>query len=825
VFVAHLRAAPARNRWILPCSFDVRTLRHAQRRLRPIYDASHRLSAVEDALGNRIDYTLDKSGHRTGEVVTNDAGAVKRQLTRVFDQLGRLDLEKNAALQVIADHGYDAGDNPTSTVDALGYETRQTFDPLDRLKQTIQDYGGVAAQSDYVYDALDQLTRVTDPKGLSTDYGYDGLGNLRTLTSPDTGVTSYTPDAAGNVVSQTDARGVVRNSTYDVANRLKTVSYVGSAGLNTTFVYDMVNPSCAAGETFALGRLTRMTDASGSTDYCYNRFGQRVRKVQTNNGVVQTTRYGYSLGGHLVSMVYPSGMQLTYGRNAAGQISSVTVTPVGGIATNVITSTSYLPFGPVTSLVYGSGRTQTRAYDTNYGIDAISNPASGGLMLDFGLDLAGNPSEVISGASGNRFDYDSLNRLEGVTSLTNAPLETYTYDGTGNRLSKKLGAGTPQAYLYPAGSHRLSSVGGVARSYDAAGNATQTASNKIFTYDARSRLVEFRTGTQANKLVSSYQYNGRDERVRKYKGSVDQGRYGYDEAGMLLFDQTISGGSTTTTELVWLDDLPVATVRNGVVYYVESDHLGTPRSVIDIQRNVAVWTWVLLGNPFGEGAPNQNPDGDGQNFVFGLRFPGQYFDQETGLHYNYFRDYESSTGRYIESDPNGLLGGMSTFGYASAAPTSQIDPYGLESAPVFDPRLNLSPSWLGANNCYSYAINRGGKTGHPLFGGSGLQPGESSGEKFTSVTCADIRAAAIRDGAMEAEKGEACGASCPEGYHLIKLMITDKLFRNDYHWFRQDADGSWSSKQGVGAVRKHGRSCPGKYFDYVTDCGVLCAKN
>ncbi len=175
----------------------------------------------------------------------------------------------------------------------------------------------------------------------------------------------------------------------------------------------------------------------------------------------------------------------------------------------------------------------------------------------------------------------------------------------------------------------------------------------------------------------SFEYNARGERVRKYKGSTTQARYVYNEAGQLLVEQTISGSTTTTSEIVWLDNLPVGVIRNNILHYIEPDHLGTPRQVIDRTRDVAVWRWDLLNDPFGESAPNTNPDADGTHFVFNMRFPGQLFDAESGLNYNYFRDYEPGTGRYVESDPIGVAEDAATYAYVSSNPLVYFDALGL----------------------------------------------------------------------------------------------------------------------------------------------------
>jgi RHS repeat-associated protein len=99
--------------------------------------------------------------------------------------------------------------------------------------------------------------------------------------------------------------------------------------------------------------------------------------------------------------------------------------------------------------------------------------------------------------------------------------------------------------------------------------------------------------------------------------------------------------------------------------------------VVTDQANRVVWRWDGA-NPFGAALPDEDPDGDGVRFTLNLRFPGQYYDRETGLHYNYYRDYDPSTGRYIESDPIGLAGGINTYAYAKNSPLSLTDPRGLK---------------------------------------------------------------------------------------------------------------------------------------------------
>ncbi|MFI3155632.1 MAG: RHS repeat-associated core domain-containing protein, partial [Methylococcaceae bacterium] len=133
-------------------------------------------------------------------------------------------------------------------------------------------------------------------------------------------------------------------------------------------------------------------------------------------------------------------------------------------------------------------------------------------------------------------------------------------------------------------------------------------------------------------------------------------------------------------EIIWLGDLPVAVFKPAAnsgatpdIYYIHADHLGTPRKITRPNDNKVMWSWE--SEAFGNSLPDQNPSGLG-NFVFNLRFPGQYYDAETGLHYNMARYYNAQHGRYDQSDRIGLRGGINTYAYVGGNPVSNIDPTG-----------------------------------------------------------------------------------------------------------------------------------------------------
>ncbi|MEE7565294.1 RHS repeat-associated core domain-containing protein, partial [Xanthomonas sp. Kuri4-3] len=176
-------------------------------------------------------------------------------------------------------------------------------------------------------------------------------------------------------------------------------------------------------------------------------------------------------------------------------------------------------------------------------------------------------------------------------------------------------------------------------------------------------------------VTMNYAYNGRGEQCRR-SGKAHTYIL-YDEGGHWLGDYDANGAALQ--QAIWLDDLPVGVLAKNSLRYVQPDHLGTPRAVIDPIRDVAIWRWDLKGEAFGNTAPNEDPDQDSTAFVLDMRFPGQRYDSATGFNQNYFRDYEPGTGRYGQSDPIGLSGGLSTYAYVEGNPIARIDPLGLKA--------------------------------------------------------------------------------------------------------------------------------------------------
>ncbi|MBX3475898.1 MAG: Ig-like domain repeat protein [Planctomycetes bacterium] len=589
----------------------------------------------------------------------------------------------------VLDYEYDAQGNPTKATQAKGqagfnFESKASYDSLSRVKDSTDPKNGVTR---YEYNGREDLTQVTDPRNLVTQYPRNGLGDATSLVSPDTGTATHTFDEAGNLKTRTDSRGVLTTHSYDALNRL-TQSVYSKAGL-TTQTFDWTYDQTGTGYAYGIGRLTSTSHPSGSTQYTYDPQGRLLTDIQRVDAatggntaqITETVSYAYDAAGNITSITYPSGRQVIY-TYTDGQLSGIGLAPAAnGTPVSLISQVQWEPFGGVKSWNWqmDSGvLANAKVYDTS---GRLVRYSMYNIVRDLSYDAADRITaythyDITSAAPqpslDQSFGYDQNGRLTTVSSATAS--WAIGYDANGNRTSATLN-GVASSYTTEATSNRLSSITNPARSfgYDAAGNTTNDTAGYTSTYDAAGRLS---TLTKVG-VTTTYSYNGLGQRVRKFSssGATSTTLFVYDQSGQLLGEYDQAGNAIR--EYVWLGSTPVAMfMPNGSnppsVYYVYTDHLGAPR-VVTSRSGSLRWRW--LAEPFGTTAPETNPAGLG-GFTQNLRFPGQYADQESGLFYNYFRNYDSTTGRYSQSDPIGLDGGINTYAYVGGNPLQYVDPLG-----------------------------------------------------------------------------------------------------------------------------------------------------
>ncbi|WP_197324815.1 RHS repeat domain-containing protein [Ralstonia solanacearum] len=590
-------------------------------------------------------------------------------------------------------YAYDTVGNLTQITDPRGLVTTFSYDALGRRTQVQgppATPGGAAPVALFNYDGQDRVRQVTDPRSLVTAYTVDGLGNTTQQQSPDTGTTNATYDVAGNLTRRTDARGKITRYRYDAVNRM--THAVFASGTPIAFTYDGGKHP----EPNDIGHLTHISDESGQTRWRFNGFGNVVRKTQstTANGETKKQVVAYAYGtsgsstGHVISMTYPSSSVIGYSYDAGGRIAGLTLTTAHG-SVALLSNIQYQPFGKPAGWTWGNGTAYTRSFDlsgrlTQFPLGATSGTGAtpNGLSRTVNYDAAsritaythadtsGSTGSSTATAANQTFGYDDQGRL--ISYLPANSSQSYSYDANGNRTGQTTGGSSYTQTVDPASNRQTASTGPTPtkNSYDAAGNQTGDGST-TYSYSDRGRLAS----VTKNGITTSYLYNGLEQRVVKSGTNVPSGatRYVYDEAGHLIGEYDQSGNAIQET--VYLDDTPVATVKNGTAYYIYADQIDTPRVITDT-NNLMVWRWDQT-DPFGATLPDENPTSLGA-FTYNLRFPGQVYDAETGKHYNVNRDYDPAGGRYIQSDPIGLNGGQwSTYAYVNGEVTRATDPTGL----------------------------------------------------------------------------------------------------------------------------------------------------
>jgi RHS repeat-associated protein len=682
--------------------------------LKYTFDDASRLTDITDGVGNRIHYSLDAAGNRTKEETFDAGGALKRSVSRTFNSLSQLltvvDALNRTVLSFDTTDGYDAEGHPVHSADAKGVQRKQGYDALNRLVSTIDDYNGTntaTANTQMVssFDSSDNLEAVSDPSSLNTVYDHNGLGDLTGIHSPDTGTSTFTVDAAGNRLTQTDARGVLTTYTYDALNRPLSASY-SDASLNIAYYYDEANATTGCAASAPIGRLTRIVENAVTTTYCYDPRGNVVQKKQTQGAATDTLGYSYTLADRVATETRPSGVVVRYGHDTLGLVNGVWVTPAGGSEQAVASAMTWLPFGPVLSYTLGNGQTVTRTYDANYAVTDIVSPA---LELHFSRDAMGNITGVSEAGGGSAsYGYDPLYRLTSVNDATGTAIEAYTYNQTGDRTSKTGPGLATGAYGYQSATHWLTNIGTASRAYDANGNTTGNAfagNAWGYGYDGRNRLTVVQ---QNGATVARYTYNAEGFRVAKTSPISGNAalRFVYDGD-----DGLVGEYGPVSRDYLALGSLSLGVMDSdtgsSVLHYVHADGSGAPRVVSD-QSGAALWTWGFSSNPFGEAGPVST-----SGFSLNLRFPGQYFDSETGVNYNVNRYYDSSVGRYLQSDPLGMVDTPSTYAYVGSSPLMWVDPMGLASSgrwkdiPGTNSQVRIDPPHVDGQQPHAHLQSKG----------------------------------------------------------------------------------------------------------------------
>lgn len=624
------------------------------------YDSAGRVIEIEDGHGSSTEYTLDLAGNITETKVYDSLNVLAYRSKATFDVFSRVTeiLDHNDVAQSFT---YDDGGNVLTITDRNGKVTTNNYDNMDRI---VWSQNPLNEYANFTYNTRNQLHTVTDTGGAVTTYTTDAFGDVTKTVSKDSKTTNTTFDEAGNLLTNKLAGNKLATYTNDALNRPTIIAY--NDGTAITYSYDS--------GTNGKGRLTAMTSPGGSTTYTYNQYGEVTQKSQTSNGVTLTVNYGYDLAGRRTNVTYPSGASVDYTYN----LDQVTTISVGGVP--IITAIEYNALGDFESATWDGTYVYSRTHDLSGRVITHGGSATSTLTLN----ALGQVTTLVNGQGTSTYTYDDLGQL--TSYALGLFSETYTYVD-GNRQYKTNSASNVRSFFAATSTgNRITEQYDYATStsiivrHDAAGGMTRLGSDR-FTYDKANQMKTAKIGG----VTTNYRYNGLGERIRKYGPAIPGTNqyFLFDAPGQELgqFDST----GTADYETIWLGNSPMGVISGGNNYFVETDHLNTPRSVLNTS-DVAVWEWET--DPWGVTPADDDPNSLGA-FTFNLRFPGQHFDAESDLHYNYYRYYSPSLGRYIQSDPRGIL-------------TGDLDPRRLLAAWI---GVELREYRNGLNHTYAYVDN------------------------------------------------------------------------------------------------------------------------
>jgi len=746
--------------------------------------AVQRLNSDPDcASGDRTDTTYDALGrvHTVSNPYCTPSDPTYGLTTYVYDALGR------TCLVVPPDGTLPSGNacpttqpantifttysgSTTTVIDQAGKSRKSATDGLGRLTQVFEDPGSSNFETDYAYDALNNLVTVNQKGGDSNSadwrtrtFTYNSLSQLTQAVNPESATVNYTYDGVGNVLTKvspapnqtgsgvvTTCFGIWNGTTcdgtgYDALNRVTKKSF--SDGTPTVkYGYDAVAPSGCTLPTLTInngiGKRTGMCDAAGAEAWSYDitaGVGWKITDARATNSVTKTSVYQNNFDGSLASLTYPSGRVVNYAYNAAARARSA-IDSTGPI--NYATAAAYAPTGALFSLTNGANLVSTQYFNNrlqpcrisvkNTGTaPATCTDATSGNVLDFTynfVDASGHNNGNVTTITNNRdptrsqtFTYDNLNRLftaqtasTHATSPSNCWAETYTYDPWGNLYAFGANTTTQSTYigcLQESGLAVTASTKNqlVGDCYDSAGNLVLNA-----TCPGGAFTPTYNYDAE-NHLVSTagvtYAYDGDGKRVWKAPSATptQPNKLYWYGMGNDALDETDGSGSITN-------------IGFKEYFFFGGRRIASRDSANNVNyyfadhlgtaRIVANSSGTILDNsdfyPFG-GERTATPPSSGNNY----KFTGKERDSESNLD-NFGARYDSSTlGRFMSPDPMMASARVwvpqtwNRYAYALNNPLRFVDPDGMKEVSAEDCKKDKNCVTVNVNVIYDQNANNG----------------------------------------------------------------------------------------------------------------------
>lgn len=625
---------------------------------------------------------------------------------------------------------FNANHQPVEGTDGNGNRKLQTYDLLGRASRITDALGGITTLS---YDSRNNVLTLTDAEQRLTRFSYDAQNQkIAEYRYPMEGVTNsryYRYDANGKLVQEITPNGDVKSHHYDVAGQRIQSAYYSATNVqgltstadNSYAESDLTNVTAEHTVTYQynkLGLLTKLSEPDFDQTHEYTALGQ-VAKTTTlffngsDNAITKVQSYQYDSRGQKIAYTNPEGITYQYSYTANGEIQKVTIPGQGNI-----TYSGY-QMGKAANILFPGGMQQKLNYDGLKRLTSkqLIDPADDNqAQAIYNYDKAHNILSIKREFGDIQYGYDASYRL---TTAQHPILdnEQYQYDLVHNRTQRTLTTGDSSQKIddwnynndnqltgYGINEQADTNVDSISFVYDANGQTVRKSScrnisadtsaiekdceHTLYYYDARERLIKIQKqhNDETKQLIANYGYNQLGQRIWKQVGSdtADKVFFLFDQTGLVAEYSLNQSGDAEglikeyhyTPNANFMSNPLFQRSASNVSYYF-NDHLGTPQKLFNRTGRIQ---WQMNYSAFGLASTVSGKINEVEN---ALRFPGQYFDEETSTHYNYYRNYDAELGRYLQSDPIGLGGGVNRFVYVKSNAIKYMDFFGLDAIDVW----------------------------------------------------------------------------------------------------------------------------------------------
>ncbi|MGD8579177.1 MAG: RHS repeat-associated core domain-containing protein [Lysobacterales bacterium] len=691
------------------------------------YDAFKRLISTEQF--GQVTTLREYGTHGNATALTDPEGHTTRYR---YDDLGNR-LQLDSPDTGLSGYEYDEAGRVMGQVDAMGQHSHLAYDPGGRL--TSVDREGLADDVQYRYDDCPngegRLCGASVGWGHATAYAWNGLGEIATVTTA-AGQLGYTHGPQGSLTSIRYPSGREVHFNRDAADLIRQIRLL-TPGQGESILLDEIRYS-------PMGRPIAWRFANGLETHIQLDARSRVQDIDVQ-GALSWQAAGYDGNGNLLGLLRDgstatfgydrlnrlvtadlTGLSLGFTYDDNGNRLSLNTNGIAEDASYVTGTNRLAAFGDrqyghdlngnTTSILRGTSPSLDLLYTRHNRLSEMVDTGSSQDLATYRYDALGQRVEKTSGGETQKFLYGLNGELLAVLNGSSVVRHEYVY--LGGQVVADLGPGsetppgppaeeviidTDQAEVFGANWRSKRSDLAVGGSYlqnrklDGRGiywYLDETGSSGAYDIYVRwlnpegdgyatrygvDVLNTAQTAYQSTDVVVSHDEVQQGDWVLLGNFEIQPRNENWRQRVTLTGFDNWTGSAGTFLEADAIRLVPTfIQEESSTVHFIHGDHLGTPQAVTDLSGQV-VWRASYL--PFGQATIEDDVDGDGVPYELNLRFPGQYYDEESGLDYNYFRTYDPETGRYLESDPIGLAGGLNTYAYVAANPVTGADPLGL----------------------------------------------------------------------------------------------------------------------------------------------------